>query len=71
MAEVKKCDTCANSIYCNTFGEIKCTALKMRIYDFEAVAGCKYYAKRGKDFKEPKCQCEECLRRDEYDVEVE
>lgn len=71
MAEVKKCDTCAHAIHCDTWGEVKCTYLKMRIYDFETMTECKFYKKRPKDFEEPNCQCEECVRRGEFDVEID
>lgn len=56
------CGSCVNSIRCETWGEWKCVAKELRIYD--PVIYCKDYKKRGKDFKEPKCQCEDCLKND-------
>jgi hypothetical protein len=54
------CNTCTKSIKCPTWSETKCTELKTRIYS--KITTCKYYKKRDKNFKEPKCQCESCLK---------
>ena len=59
------CPKCVNSVRCETWGEWKCLAQKKRIYGYKKLtdqAQCKFYKKRGKDFKEPKCQCEDCLK---------
>ncbi len=54
------CLTCENCIECGTWGEKKCKELKIRIYS--EINNCKHHKKRGKNFKEPKCQCEDCLK---------
>ena len=54
------CPSCENSIWCPTWAEWKCKVESKRIYS--AVTKCDSYKKRGKDFKEPKCQCEDCLK---------
>lgn len=56
------CGTCEHSVTCDTWGEIKCLKRKQRIYDIATVANCPHYKKRGKNFKESKCQCEDCLK---------
>lgn len=61
------CPKCDKSRFCETWAEWKCTAQKKRIYGYKKLtdpAQCKFYRKRGKDFKEPKCQCEDCLKND-------
>ena len=54
------CPSCENSIWCPTWTEWKCKAKSRRVHS--AVTKCDDYKKRGKDFKEPKCQCEDCLK---------
>lgn len=56
------CETCVSSRRCETWGELKCVAKKMRIYGYKTLTECKFYKKRGKDFKEEPCQCEDCLK---------
>lgn len=56
------CSTCTNSIRCNTWAEWKCKKLETRIRNNQVVNKCEYYSKRSKGFKEPKCQCEDCLK---------
>ena len=56
------CANCIQSIWCPTWGETKCRELKARIYG--DVNECSSYKKRGKDFKEVKCQCKDCLKND-------
>lgn len=56
------CPDCINSIWCNTFAEAKCVKLERRIYGYKTMTECKFYKKRGKDFKESQCQCEDCLK---------
>ena len=53
------CNSCEKCIPCLTWGEKKCLALNTRIYS--EITTCTHHKKRGKDFKEPKCQCESCL----------
>ena len=52
------CVSCANSIFCETWGEWKCKAYDVRICD--TIVECPYYKKRPRDFKESKCQCDDC-----------
>ena len=54
------CPSCVNSVWCPTWTEWKCKAKSKRIYS--VVTKCGSYKKRDKDFKEPKCQCEDCLK---------
>lgn len=56
------CGTCEHSRHCEVWGETKCVELKQRIYG--SVANCDKYKKRPKNFKEPKCQCEDCQKRE-------
>lgn len=67
-----KCPTCTMSIRCPTWGELKCVVRK-RWLVHNGPAECPDYKQRGKDFKEPRCQCEDCLKNDllaeEYDEE--
>lgn len=62
----KLCDVCENSRFCSVWGETKCVALKQRIYN--TIEKCDSYKRRPKNFVEPKCQCEDCQRR-EIDAE--
>lgn len=55
------CPSCTNSIRCNTWAEWKCKKHEKRIYGYKTITKCKFYVKRPKNFKEPKCQCEDCL----------
>ena len=57
---VDLCKSCESCIECGTWGEKKCKALKTRIYS--KIENCKHYKKRDKNFKEPKCQCDDCLK---------
>lgn len=56
------CPTCGNSIYCPTWSEVKCTVKEKRIYGYKTMTVCGSYKKRPKDFKEPRCRCEDCLK---------
>lgn len=72
MAEEKGlCPTCVNSIRCETWAEWRCKKLERRIYGYKKLTGCKFYSKRGKTFKEPKCQCEDCLKNESLIEEEE
>lgn len=57
------CSTCVYSIWCPTWCEWKCKVTERRIYD--PIIQCSDYKKRNKDFKDPKCQCEDCLGNDD------
>lgn len=56
------CSSCIESIFCPTWAEWKCKKFKKRIYFKPTI--CKGYKERPKNFEEPKCQCENCLRND-------
>ena len=57
------CASCSESIWCPTWAEWKCKLKKRRIYsDSPFATTCSDRKKRGKDFKESKCQCEDCLK---------
>ena len=55
------CETCAESIWCQTWAEWRCKAKEKRIYNADKLMECEFYKKRDKNFKEPKCQCRSCL----------
>ena len=63
MATTELCPNCVNSIRCETWAEWKCKikGIQFSQYGFKQPTKCEYYKKRGKDFKESKCQCEDCL----------
>ena len=66
------CASCTQSIYCDTWSEWKCRAKEKRIYNYKTITNCEYYKKRDKNFKEPKCQCENCLENELiYDICME
>ena len=54
------CPNCTMALWCDTWAEWKCTAKSMRIY--KDVSECDSYKKRGRDFEESPCQCEDCLK---------
>lgn len=56
------CPNCVNSIFCSTWAEWKCKKFEKRIYGYKKLTKCKFYSKRPKDFKESKCQCDDCLK---------
>lgn len=58
------CPNCSMSIWCPTYAEWKCKVKKQRIYGYKTLTKCEFYKKRDKDFKEPKCQCKDCLQND-------
>ena len=53
------CETCMNAIWCLTWAEWKCKVKEKRIRG--ELTKCESYKKRDKNFKEPKCQCKNCL----------
>jgi hypothetical protein len=61
------CKSCISCVWCPTWGEKKCKELKTRIYS--KITTCKHYKKRDKNFKEPKCQCESCLKNEKLNEE--
>lgn len=64
MANEGLCSNCTHSVRCPTWAEYKCLEKEIRFtqYGFEQPTTCADYTKRGKDFKERKCQCEDCLK---------
>ena len=56
------CLNCVSSRWCETWGEMKCLMKKQRIYGYAKLTECKFYKKRGKDFTESPCQCEDCVK---------
>lgn len=58
------CPSCASAIWCDTWGQFKCKTKQRYITGYKTM-GCASYKKRPKDFEEPKCQCEDCLRNEE------
>lgn len=72
MSETKEfCPTCTQSIFCPTWSEVKCKAFERRVYNYDKLTECVFYKKRGKDFKEPRCRCEDCLKNESLHEEVE
>lgn len=63
------CPTCINSLFCNTYGEIKCLIQKKRIYGYKTMTECKFYKKTPSWFKKGRCQCEDCLKNPNLEVE--
>ena len=63
------CASCVNAVRCYTWGEWKCTAQARRVY--ETITKCDDYKKRGKVFKESRCQCDDCLRNESLAEELE
>lgn len=61
-----KCPTCALSIRCETWAEWRCKVLERRFHH-NGPLECDDFKKRGKDFKAPKCRCEDCLKNDLLD----
>lgn len=65
------CANCENSIRCETWAEWRCKVYEKRMYNHRSLTHCPAYKQRGKDFKEPKCQCEDCLKNSELTGESE
>ena len=62
MANEGLCVSCTNGRFCETWGEMKCMSKAIRVPGDKTVFTCELYKKRGKDFKESKCQCDDCLK---------
>lgn len=58
-----KCKDCSHMILCETFGEYKCTARKIRIQNPESQKDCEFYKKT--KAIEKTCHCENCEGRTE------
>lgn len=65
------CASCVYSCRCTTWAEWKCLkqAIRFSSYGHVMPMKCSDYKKRDKNFKEPKCQCEDCLRDEEESKE--
>lgn len=55
----KSCGKCTNGILCGTWGEYKCKVKKERVHG--DISECSDFKRRDKNFKEPKCQCDDCM----------
>lgn len=73
MAKEGLCSSCSNSIRCDTWAEWKCTkrAIRFSSYGYSMPAKCSDYVKRPKNWKEMKCQCEDCLKNESLTEELE
>ena len=58
------CSRCAFAIWCPTWAEMKCLAKNKRITEWATLGDCDSYKSKDKDFKEPECQCKNCLEND-------
>lgn len=65
------CPTCTSSIFCNTWGQFKCTAKERYITGYKTMTVCGDYKKRPKHWKESPCRCEDCLKNDLLADELE
>ena len=54
-----KCARCKNGIFCNTWGDYKCTVTNA--YICKEVNACEDFKLRTKADKVTTCQCEDCL----------
>lgn len=60
------CASCEKGIYCPTWADYKCLLKMRRIYSSMPLSRqCSDYKKRGTNFKETDCQCEDCLKNDD------
>lgn len=60
------CASCSSSIWCPTWAEYKCKLKERRIYYGMLFSKhCPDYKKRDKNFKESKCQCDDCLKNED------
>lgn len=63
MVKESLCASCASSIWCPTWAEWKCKLKERRIYSAMLLSKqCPDYKKSDKNFKESKCQCDDCLK---------
>lgn len=64
------CPTCGSAIWCDTWGQFKCVEKKIYITGYKTMTVCGSYKKRPKGFKEPACQCEDCLKNELLTAEM-
>ena len=64
MTKEGLCLSCVYSVWCPTWAEYKCLEKKIRFtqYGFKQPTTCDSYKKRDKNFKEHRCQCNDCLK---------
>ena len=62
MADKSLCSSCVNSIWCPTWAEWKCKSFEKRIREPANLKTCTSYKKRDKNFKDPECRCDDCLK---------
>lgn len=73
MADKSLCSSCKFSLWCPTWGERKCVSRKIRftLHGYSQPTKCSDYKKRDKNFKEPNCQCDDCLKNESLADELE
>lgn len=73
MSENALCPNCVNAVRCYTWAEWRCLkrALRFTSYGHSQPTECSDYKKRDKNFKEPRCQCDDCLRNESLIEELE
>ena len=57
------CKTCKYGLFCPTWGEYKCTKKE----SWFSRDSCEDFKARSKDEEMPKCQCNDCLEREEIE----
>lgn len=74
MAKEALCASCSNSIFCRSWGQYKCTEMKVSfsVYGRPLPTKCSNYVKRPKNFTEMKCGCKTCqVNEGLYDLDEE
>lgn len=73
MAKESLCASCSMSLWCPTWAERKCMKRKIRFstYGHFQPVECPDYKKRDKNFKESRCQCDDCLKNESLLDELE
>ena len=64
------CATCVYSRRCETWAEWKCIEHEKR-YHYAGPKECAEYVKTPNNFKRPPCRCEDCLKNEKLNEEVE
>lgn len=67
------CTNCVYCVRCYTWAEYRCLkkAIRFTSYGYSMPTKCSDYEKRDKNFKEAKCQCEDCLGNEALAEELE
>ena len=73
MAKGDLCSNCVSGRWCPTWAERKCVkrALRFSSWGHATPISCPDYKKRDKNFKEPRCQCDDCLKNESLLDELE